>query len=126
MIAYDLLYVFYINDVRIYMSDRLECFDLADVQVLQMEGGERIEEYIRRGFEEHAEQWSNGLRYTGTRMYLANPDRSDQYYASNRNSPDLIHMNVNATAAEVRRVSNRHFSAARKPLIMLQMSYVEC
>ena len=107
------------------MSDRLECFDLADVQVLQMEGGERIGEYIRRGFEEQLEQWPNGLRYRSTRMYLANPDRSDQYYADNRNSPDLIHMNVNPTAGEVRRVSNRHFGAARKPLIMLQMSYVE-
>ena len=126
MIAYDFLFVVYINGAWIYISGREEYFDLADDQVLQLEGGERIGEYFRRRvFEEHAERWPNGLRYEGSRLYVANPERSDQYYADNRNSPELIHMNVNPTAGEVRRVSNRHFGAARKPLIMLQMSYVE-
>ena len=122
MITCDLLYVLYINNICIYKSGRDEYSDSEDVLVLQMEGGQRIGEQIRRGFEENPGPRPNGLRY---RLYLANPDRSDQYYADNRNSPDLIELNVNATAGEVRRVSDRHFGVARKPLVVLQISDFE-
>ena len=128
MVYYDLLCIFYVGDRCIYMTDRKELSDLEEVEILRTENQVSVGESVRRGFEEHPGQLSRGLRFAGSRLFMADPYRPDNHYADNRNSDHLINwsLNVKATAGELKAVSIRHFGRARKPLVVLQISYVEC
>ena len=128
MIKYDLIYVIYVNGTYIYLSDRREYTErMEHVEVLQMKHGQRRDKYLRQQREQRP--GFRHLRYERSRLYLANPD-FDLDYALNGNADDIMRLsfmrlNLNESVGGIHLICNQRFGAARKPLVVLQMSYVK-
>ena len=120
-IEYDFQFIFNVNGAGMITSERESVEAEEGDRVLQVRYQERTDEVIRR---QHRNRLPvNMLRYEETRLYLGNPRRRDDYYSRNTDAPDLVRLDVGATAADVLRESRRRFGV-KKPLVVLQLCYV--
>ena len=120
-IEYELQYIFNVNGAGMIASEREIIEAERSDRVLQVKYQERTDEVIRR---QHRNRLPiNMIRYEGTRLFLGNPRRAEDYYSRNVDAADLVKLGLEVTAADVLRESRRRFGG-KKPLVVLQLCYV--
>ena len=121
MIEYDLQYFFYVNGTCVIKSSKESCVEAdEDARIMQFDDGVRGDDYVMRQHE-----LADDVIHEETRLCLGDGDRVEGYYAVNRNAGDLVRLGLSDSVRQVVGKSHRSFGASKKPLVILQLFFVE-
>ena len=126
MIKYDFMYLFYAEGQPVLQSTENQELEYSkNHQILQCPCsklcGRRVDEIISKKNENHQEL--NGFKYESTKLFLGNPESSEEFFARQKNNNGLIDLDLKVTTEKMLGKSSERFGA-KKPLVILKIYYV--
>ena len=124
MVQFDILFIFYANNKGKLISARGVDRQLPEDRTITTVDGvqTRLDDHVRRVHEAKFNPYNN-LMYECAKLYIAvsNPQYESCHYCCTK---DVVEVDLNSTAGEVRQKFESCFPGADKPMVILKLFYV--
>ena len=124
MFKLDIMFICYTNGNLKFLSGKEVNQNISeDQKIVEWDGVGNFSDFTRSWEEYELNLTEDNLLHKSAKMYItvSSSEFSDDYYAS---TSDVVEIDLNSTAGEVRQKFNSRFPESIKPMVILKLYYV--